>query len=166
MNDTLYQVLFFMFFIISLTTIITFIILVIRIIISCSRGRSLPQKHLFYSIILLMLSLILGYNQYFNLEYLPSGVLNATITSPNEKYVIKTYHFDGIYGDNAKAVLINLSNGDEKTIYFNHSDYDPKVEWLSDDKVKIGVEKLNIHKDTYDYRWDFESSRTLPPQRS
>lgn len=117
MNDTLYQVLFFMFFIISLTTIITFIILVIRIIISRSRRRSLPQKHLFYSIILLMLSLILGYNQYFNLEYLPSGVLNATITSPNEKYVIKTYHFDGIYGDNAKAVLINLSNGDNTREY-------------------------------------------------
>ncbi|MDC3413201.1 DUF5412 family protein [Terrihalobacillus insolitus] len=80
--------------------------------------------------------------------------------------VIKTYHFEGIYGRAAKATLTDLKTDEEKTIYFNDYDYDPQVIWVSNKVVKIGREKLNINKDIYNYRLDNENNRELPPPKN
>lgn len=45
--------------------------------------------------------------------------MNAVFTYPNENFEIHKYDFNGIYGMNAKAVLVNTKAEKENTIYFN-----------------------------------------------
>lgn len=165
MNEILYLALFLSFFIISLVSIIFLVVLFVKMV-KWKKGKYLfPRKTFFFTLSFLVVTGILYYNQYYNLDYLPSGEMNTNIVSPNGKYSIKTYHFTGIYGENAKAVLVDLNKNKEKTIYFNRFDYDPYVEWVTNDQVVIGEEKLNIHKDTYDYRYDPNALRGLTRQR-
>jgi hypothetical protein len=145
--------------------IVSLVILLIGIFKWGLKKRKFPTKRLLVFLLFPVISSVQFYNQYYNLNYLPAGELNAVFPSPNENYDIHTYHFTGIYGENSKAVLVNTETEKENTVYFNWYDYDPQVEWVNNDIVKIGREELSIHQDTYDYRHDSDSLRTLPPQR-
>ncbi|WP_226035273.1 DUF5412 family protein [Aquibacillus saliphilus] len=165
MNETLYMFLFLLMFTMILVTAIFAVILIVGIVRGLKSKRTFPMKRLVLFLVSFSISLILFYNQYFNLDYLPAGELNASFASLDSRYEIETYHFNGIYGMNSKAVLVELETGDSKTIYFNWYDYDPMVEWVNKDTVKIGRETLNIHDGSYDYRHDPDVIRILPLQR-
>src|SRR5699024_3555903 len=116
MNETLYMLLFYSFFILILLGTVSLIILLIEIFKWALKRRSFPKKQLLICILLLVISGVQFYNQYYNFNYLPAGELNAAFPSPNENYEIKTYHFTGVYGINAKVVLVNTETQEENTI--------------------------------------------------
>ena len=165
MNDTLYIVLFVIMFILGILTFSILLLFIIRLVFWLTKRKTFPRKSLTCLLMSIIIFLFIFYNHYYNLNYLPNGELNATIDSPDGKNRIETYHFSKIYGENAKAVLVNNDSGDRKTIYFNWYDFDPKVVWESNEEVKIGRETLNIYTDHYDYRHD-ENLRLMPPQRN
>lgn len=74
----------------------------------------------------------------------------------NGNYTISAYLNNG--GATADyAVLCSVKNnqtGREKNIYWNYHCTGAKVEWNSEDTVTINGVKLNVNKDTYDYRKD------------
>lgn len=165
MDETLYKLVFVSFYLLLLIGISSLIILLIGVLRWKLKKRAFPTRWMRTVIVLFGVTGVLFYNLQFNLNFLPAGEQNASFPSPNGKYEVHTYHFTGMYGKNAKAVLVNTETSEKNTLYFNWYDYDPQVEWLDNDKVKIGREKLSIHQDTYDYRRDPDAFRTLPPQR-
>ncbi|KGP70953.1 DUF5412 family protein [Pontibacillus yanchengensis] len=165
MNGTLYVVLFLSFFALILIWIISLTLLFIGLIKWIRNNRKFPSKRLSASLIVLCIASVQFYHQYYNLDYLPEGELNAVFPSPNENFEIHTYHFNVMYGMHAQAVLVNTKTEKENTIYFNWYDYDPSVKWIGNNNVRIGREKLSIHQDTYDFRHDPNSPRMLPRQR-
>ncbi|WP_084243193.1 DUF5412 family protein [Planomicrobium okeanokoites] len=164
MNEAFYVLMLFILFLLGLITFFLMLLLIIRVISWSQKKIDFPTKLLLSLLVSVLIFLTLFLNQYYNLNFLPKGVLNTTVSSPNGIYNIETYHFTSIYGENAKAVLVNQESGERKTIYFNWYDYDPEVIWLSNREVRIGREVLDIYNDRYDYRHD-ENIESLAPQR-
>ncbi|CQR47532.1 hypothetical protein BN1058_01856 [Paraliobacillus sp. PM-2] len=164
MSKLLYTLHLMLFFTSGLILVISLISTVILILFFLKKKKIFPRKTIIIFGASCFIFIILFYNHYYNLNYLPQGILNDSIEGPDDKYSIRTYHFDGFYGLNAKASLFNNETGEEDTIYFNWYDYDPKVIWLNEKEVRIGREELNVFEDKYDYRHD-KNYKTLPSQR-
>lgn len=164
MNEVLYTSLLLILFLSLFITSILLLLTIIRIFSWLRRKKDFPKKLVYLLLPFLLLSLSLFLNHYYNLNSLPEGVLNAVVESPDGMNRIETYHFTGIYGANAKAVLVDQESGKRSTIYFNWYDYDPEVTWLNNRQVKIGRETLDIYDETYDYRRN-KNVESLPPQR-
>lgn len=52
------------------------------------KKRRFPKKWLLTTLIVLCKASVQFYNQYYNLNYLPKGEMNAVFTSPNENFDI------------------------------------------------------------------------------
>jgi hypothetical protein len=124
-----------------------------------------PKKSLLTFIITSSFASFFILNYAFNLNFLPTGVLNKSFPSPDKTYDIKTYHYNSFFYDFAKADLVHNEKNYRKTIYFNRKDYSPYVEWLDNEKVMIGREIIDIPKgQTYDFRKRVGSNPNLPKQ--
>ncbi|RDW15138.1 hypothetical protein CWR45_18400 [Oceanobacillus chungangensis] len=88
MNETLYMILFYFFFVLVLIVIVSLVILLIGIFRWGVKKRNFPTKRLLVFLVLLGISSVQFYNQYYNLNYLPAGELNAVFPSPNKTHTI------------------------------------------------------------------------------
>lgn len=81
--------------------------------------------------------------------------LIESVTSPDEKYTIKTYLINcGATVDwSVKADLCD-ENDECKQIYNCYHENASSVYWIDDETVFINNKTLNIHKDKYDWRRD------------
>lgn len=101
-----------------------------------------------------VLILLFFYNKMFNMNKLPKGEYVDSLKSPNEKYVLNAYKYSGgATVDWALRVEVeNLETGKKKNIYWNYHEKEAEWEWIDNDTVIINNHKLNIHKDSYDFR--------------
>ena len=85
--------------------------------------------------------------------------------SPDGKYLIKTYfHNAGSLSADAVSELVNLDTDSEK-IYIELSRYDPYIEWVNKNIVRIGDQTLDVsQKETYDWRDDDKHVKEMPKQ--
>lgn len=101
------------------------------------------------------------------LQGVTGGELVNSTPSPNKDYVIHTFFRDGGVetAHSVRCELVNLQTKESKNIYFNYPDFNPFVEWLDHDVVKIGNRTLNVADgETYDWRHDHSWSREVPRQ--
>jgi hypothetical protein len=85
---------------------------------------------------------------------LPKGEYLSSLQSPNKKYTLKSYIFNG-GATTAFSIRVELINNDTKKIKNIYWDYDKSeaiIKWLDNDNVIINGKKLNIHHDIYDWR--------------
>lgn len=87
---------------------------------------------------------------------LPKGELLAEYASPNEAYTLNVYLCDGgaTVDYSIRGELLTRETGLRKNIYWNYHESDAVVQWTDDDTVTINGHTLNVHEDTYDFRWD------------
>ncbi|GAA0361027.1 DUF5412 family protein [Bacillus horti] len=165
MNNTLFSILVILGAVFLVITVIVFLLFLIKITIyTFKRNIGFPFKCSFILLSCLLFTSFHYYNLYNNLEYLPEGVINQSVPSPDGLHEITTYHLNS--RKSARAEVLNINTGKSKTIYYNYYDYSPYVEWISSDTVVIGRETLNIEKDTYDYRKEQIKPSVLPKQSS
>ncbi|WP_028545596.1 DUF5412 family protein [Paenibacillus taiwanensis] len=166
MNNHVYVILFALSLGLLVTTIISMFIFFILLLLKWFRKeRNFPKYSLIVSLVGVIFVSLYYYNYYYNLDFLPKGNLNESVSSPNGKYEIRTYHFETIFNRMARAEVIEKSNNKAKTIYFNDYDYSPLVVWKNDQIVVIGRETLDITKcEVFDFRHERHRQTNLPPQ--
>lgn len=101
------------------------------------------------------------------LQGVTGGELVKSTPSPNGDYTIHTFFRDGGVetAHSVRCELVNVKTNESKNIYFNFPDYNPFVEWLDQDLVKIGNKTLNISEgETYDWRRDHGWRKEVPRQ--
>ena len=116
------------------------------------------KKFIKISIPVIIIAIILYGIYYccFDIQQIKGHELINEVTSPSGKYTILAYLNN--YGATVDfAVLCAVKNNEtqkEKNIYWNYHCNKAEIEWNSEDIVTINGVKLNIHKDTYDFRND------------
>ena len=117
------------------------------------------------AIFILMISLI-GYGIYYfffsnNMSTLAKGEYLCESTSPNGTYTVKGYKLvSSLSSDAIRCEAINNKTGKKRNIYFEYGRYlyeegrniDAEISWESDEVVVINGKRLNVKKDTYDWR--------------
>lgn len=168
MSNGLYTFLSIAAFIILFITTISFIFLVTKLIIRLMKKGEFPKTSLLLTVIGGLLSFLFFYNHHNNLNFLPVGYLNEpTVLSQEGSMEIRTYHYLGMFSQMSRGEVLDKSSDKGKTIYFNDYDYNPKVEWINKNIVKIGRETLDLSKnEVYDFRKDPNkmNKKKLPPQ--
>ncbi|WP_238653478.1 DUF5412 family protein [Paenibacillus piscarius] len=166
MNNQLYIGLLVGAIIFGVTGLISLIIsLILLIRMAFNKKTAFPKRSLITAFITGAGCLLFFYNQQNNINFLPKGYLNSTFESPDKKYEIRTYHYGSLFYRNARAELINKSNNNRSTIYFNDYDYSPLVTWKTNEVVLIGNVELDISKhQTFDYRKIKNHTKSVPPQ--
>lgn len=83
---------------------------------------------------------------------LPQGDLLAEYPSPTGQYSIKIYRCSG-NATTAYSIRGELVEGDKKrNIYWEYKETDAYVFWVSEYEVKINGIRLDVRRDTYDWR--------------
>lgn len=87
---------------------------------------------------------------------IPKGELIAAYDSPNGEYALNVYLCDGgaTVDYSIRGELITHETGYRKNIYWNYHESDAVVQWVDNDTVTVNGHTLNVHEDTYDFRWD------------
>lgn len=107
--------------------------------------------------IILFASIIFVLNNLgYNMEKLPKGEFLRELDSPNSEYKLKAYLYSGgaTMDWTLRVELVNNETGKIKNIYWKYHDSEADIKWLDKDNVEINGKKLNVHKDTYDWRRD------------
>lgn len=131
------------------------------------KGKRTKRKVAVVLLSILIAIIGFGYWKFFSLQGVPKRELIHTVKSPDGKHLIKTYFHDAgsLSADAVRGELVNLHSNSTKNIYWNYPDTDPYIEWIDNDRVRIGDQTLHISKkETYDWREDSKHVRELPKQ--
>lgn len=103
---------------------------------------------MFFSIILVLTLVACG------MERLPKGELIDVIRSDSDKYKINIYLCSGnaTTDYSIRGELEDKESNEKKNIYWEYHCEEAEVEWIDDVTVVINGHKLNVLKDTYDWR--------------
>lgn len=106
---------------------------------------------------LLGLSLFIGYMIYalfYDMRHLPEGNFIESYESPSGDYTLNIYISSPALSSSAirGEIVYNNRNFKKKNIYWQYKVDDADVLWVDEDTVRINGVKLNVLKDTYDYR--------------
>lgn len=96
------------------------------------------------------------YWTFFDMSCLPKGTLISESESSNGSYNIEVYvSRSGMTADDF-SILCELKYNkiikEPKNIYWNHHESNANITWVDDNTATINGHKLNILKDTYDFR--------------
>ena len=118
------------------------------------------KKALFIvGIVILLIISLLGYGIYwafYDIQHIEGQEVIQEVSSPNGTYTITAYLNNG-GATTGYAVLCSVKNNStdkEKNIYWQYRCENADIIWLDEQTVQINGVKLNIKKDTYDYRHD------------
>jgi hypothetical protein len=169
MNNNLFNILFIFIVLLGFIAAISALILIYQLTCKIfNKKTGFPKKSFIAFIAAVAFICVYFLNLYTNLDFLPKGEFNREVNSPKGDYSIRTYHYgatNAYYARMSRAELVNKSNGDVKTIYFNEYDYDPLVEWADYENVRIGRISFNIKNINYfDFRKQKLSTTELAPQ--
>ncbi|MDF2658395.1 MAG: hypothetical protein K0Q94_1186 [Paenibacillus sp.] len=105
------------------------------------------------SIVGIMISYLIYYF-FFSLCHLPEGELVEQINSANKSYTINMYQVNGgaTTSYSIRGELVDHIKGSKKNIYWGYRENQTRVKWLDDYTVTINDRKLDVRKDTYDWR--------------
>ena len=133
-------------FLISFITVILFLILCVKIIISFIKKKPFPKKLLIATLSgVVLVSSIYIYETYFftfseiDREYTQKGP--GPVTSPTEKYTANAYY--ELYGGAAGGVNVwveityNSDNNKVQTVYYADAKDNFSMEWLDEDTLYI-----------------------------
>ena len=133
-------------FLISFITVILFLILCVKIIISFIKKKPFPKKILIATLSgIVLVSSIYTYETYFftfseiDREYAQKGP--GPVTSPTEKYTANAYY--ELYGGAAGGVNVwveityNSDNNKVRTVYYADAKDNFSMEWLEEDTLYI-----------------------------
>ena len=133
-------------FLISFITVILFLILCVKIIISFIKKKPFPKKLLIATLFgVVLVSSIYTYETYFftfseiDREYTQRGP--GPVTSPTEKYTANAYY--ELYGGAAGGVNVwveityNSDNNKVRTVYYADAKDNFSMEWLDEDTLYI-----------------------------
>lgn len=115
------------------------------------------KSKLMYLVIPLLLVIILVAKSLpLDMRNIPEGKYIESIESPNKEYKLNAYFIDGgsLSGDSIRVELENISTNKIKNIYWGYPYSKVNMEWFDNDVVIINDKKLNIHKDTYNWKND------------
>lgn len=93
---------------------------------------------------------------FFDIQRIEGQELIDVVNSPDGKYTISVYLNNG-GATTDYAVLCSVKNNEtekERNIYWNYHYDEAEVQCNSEDTATINGVKLNVTKDTYDYRND------------
>ena len=114
---------------------------------------------LIVGIVVLLIIALLGYAYhwaFYDIQRLEGQEVIQEVSSPNGTYTVTAYLTNG-GATTAYGVLCSVKNnstGKEKNIYWQYRCENADIIWLDEQTVQINGVKLNIKKDTYDYRHD------------
>ena len=133
-------------FLISFITVILFLILCVKIIISFIKKKPFPKKLLIATLFgVVLVSSIYIYETYFftfseiDREYTQRGP--GPVTSPTEKYTANAYY--ELYGGAAGGVNVwveityNSDNNKVRTVYYADAKDNFSMEWFNEDTLYI-----------------------------
>ena len=102
---------------------------------------------IFFVLIIVLMAFIVS-------NRLPEGTFIKSSTSPNGKYKVNAYLFDGgaTVDCAIRAEVVYLETGKSRNIYWQYHAYSAQMKWLFDDVVEINGMALNVLHDMYDYR--------------
>ncbi len=89
-----------------------------------------------------------------NMKNLPKGEFLNYVDSPDSEYTLKSYFIDGgsLSGDAIRVELINNKTKEIKNIYYDYPKSNANMKWIDNETVEINDKKLNINKDTYNWK--------------
>ena len=94
-----------------------------------------------------------GYFFYFGR---PHGEFMYEVESPNGEYTVNAYLCNGgaTVAYAVRGEVVNNETGKKRNIYWDYKIKTAEIEWINNDVVSINGHVLNIHTDSYDYRYD------------
>ena len=114
---------------------------------------------LIVGIVGLLIISVLGYGIYwafYDIQRLEGQVVIQEVSSPNGTYTVTAYLNDGGATTDYAVLCSVKTNGrnNEKNIYWQYRCKKADIVWIDEQTVQINGVKLNVKKDTYDYRHD------------
>lgn len=106
--------------------------------------------------ILAILSAIMYAFGYFFYFGRPHGEFMYGVESPNGEYTVNAYLCNGgaTVAYAVRGEVVNNETGKKRNIYWDYKIKTAEIEWINNDVVSINGHVLNIHTDSYDYRYD------------
>ena len=100
------------------------------------------------------------YHFFFSMNSLPQGEYVCESTSPKRTYTVKLYIVsDALSVDATRGEVTNNKTGKKKNIYWEYERnlyeagiMEDTITWENDETVVINRKRLNVKKDTYDWR--------------
>ncbi|GIM46373.1 hypothetical protein DNHGIG_19220 [Collibacillus ludicampi] len=85
---------------------------------------------------------------------MPEGEFFKQAISPNKTYTINFYKINGgaTTDFSIRGELLNNKTQEKKNIYWEYGTDHVKASWIDDHTVVINSHKLDVRKDTYDWR--------------
>ncbi len=123
------------------------------------------KRKVIFTLVMLVLAIVIYANLpeiknkidhylFFDINRIKGQELLETSESPDGEYEILVYRNDG--GATTDYAILCVANhvdtGKKRNIYWQYKQSDVKIEWITDKKVRIENEVLDVTKDTYDYR--------------
>ena len=107
--------------------------------------------------------LLLGYGIYrfgFSMSHLPEGEFLFESTSPQGSYTVKLYETNSALSvGGTRGEVIYNKTGKKRNIYWEYARnlfeagiLESQILWENDEIVVINGKRLNVKKDTYDWR--------------
>ncbi|PHJ39784.1 hypothetical protein P378_01385 [Desulforamulus profundi] len=119
--------------------------------------RKKPYYKIIAAISLFLLLAYFGIHYFlFSLSYLPEGTLIKQSLSPNGEYTVNAYLVDGgsLSSNAVRVELQNNKSGKKRNIYWDYRINTVEFTWINDTDIIINGHKIDIKKDTYDWRRD------------
>lgn len=140
MSEKMYDVLLYLMLAVTVATAICLLVFILLFVGSLfKKSKKLPKVSLMLTVIGAFVVGMYCYNHFNNLDFLPKGELNpSAVDSPDGQYIIRTYHYNGLFYRTARAEVVDMESGKSKTIYFNDYDRSPAIQWAHGGVVKIG----------------------------
>ncbi|MGM9987629.1 MAG: DUF5412 domain-containing protein [Bacillaceae bacterium] len=117
-------------------------------------NKKLFKGCLTFILIIIVLLGWLVYHFFYSMNSLPKGEFINQFESPTGAYVINIYRSDGGATTSyaIRGELVTTKTNKQKNIYWEYHVENAEVSWESDHVVMINGKKLDVRKDTYDYR--------------
>lgn len=117
------------------------------------------SKRVFRCIIVIIAAALLLYGLFFyffrSMSRLPEGEYLYSSNNPTGEYRVNVYLcYSSLSADAVRAETENTDNGKRRNIYWCYRKSSAEIEWTGDYEAVINGEKLNILKESYDWRKD------------